>query len=179
MRKLVLGIAGAAALAFGSAANASQTITISGPSGNYGDDEVLCDNAVTSDPCEFEHTYNFLSPAGYELVSSTITSVQGSPTDLITNIDLDWVTLNGVTFNLLLQGGQVEFGTLLNQALNEGGWNSIVVHGTTGGNGAYTGTLSFAPGVPEPATWAMMLMGFGAVGFSMRRRRQPALAQLA
>lgn len=26
--------------------------------------------------------------------------------------------------------------------------------------------------VPEPATWAMMLAGFGAVGFAMRRRRQ-------
>lgn len=25
--------------------------------------------------------------------------------------------------------------------------------------------------VPEPATWALMLLGFGAVGFSMRRRR--------
>ncbi|TCJ39513.1 PEPxxWA-CTERM sorting domain-containing protein [Parafrankia sp. BMG5.11] len=25
--------------------------------------------------------------------------------------------------------------------------------------------------VPEPATWAMMLFGFGAVGFGMRRRR--------
>ena len=25
--------------------------------------------------------------------------------------------------------------------------------------------------VPEPATWAMMLFGFGAIGFSMRRRR--------
>ena len=26
------------------------------------------------------------------------------------------------------------------------------------------------PGVPEPATWAMMIMGFGLVGASMRRR---------
>jgi len=25
--------------------------------------------------------------------------------------------------------------------------------------------------VPEPATWAMMLIGFGAIGFSMRRKR--------
>ena len=26
-------------------------------------------------------------------------------------------------------------------------------------------------GVPEPATWAMMMMGFGLMGYSLRRRR--------
>jgi len=35
------------------------------------------------------------------------------------------------------------------------------------------------PAVPEPATWAMMLIGFGAVGFQIRRRRASTLAQLA
>ena len=36
-------------------------------------------------------------------------------------------------------------------------------------------------GVPEPATWAMMLLGFGAAGTAMRRsrRRTTALAQIA
>ena len=42
-------------------------------------------------------------------------------------------------------------------------------------------TVQFAAGeirgnlraaVPEPSTWAMMLVGFGAIGFSMRRRRR-------
>jgi hypothetical protein len=33
--------------------------------------------------------------------------------------------------------------------------------------------------VPEPATWAMMLIGFGAIGFQMRRRRASVLAQIA
>ena len=37
------------------------------------------------------------------------------------------------------------------------------------------------PGVPEPATWAMMLMGFGGIGMAMRRsrRRNAALMQVA
>jgi PEP-CTERM motif len=31
--------------------------------------------------------------------------------------------------------------------------------------------LLTVPAVPEPATWAMMLVGFGAVGFALRRRQ--------
>eukprot|EP01041_Mallomonas_annulata_P030223 gene30223-52331_t len=30
---------------------------------------------------------------------------------------------------------------------------------------------SFADAVPEPATWAMMILGFGLVGSQVRRRR--------
>jgi hypothetical protein len=40
--------------------------------------------------------------------------------------------------------------------------------------------LNGVPGVPEPATWAMMIIGFGAIGLSMRSRRRAATAtQLA
>lgn len=39
------------------------------------------------------------------------------------------------------------------------------------------GSQSFAFAVPEPSTWAMMIMGFGAMGAALRRRRAtPALA---
>ena len=34
-----------------------------------------------------------------------------------------------------------------------------------------------AAAVPEPATWAMMLLGFGGIGFSMRRQRKQAQLQ--
>ena len=33
--------------------------------------------------------------------------------------------------------------------------------------------------VPEPATWAMMLFGFGLIGFMMRRRRPAGFTQIA
>lgn len=34
--------------------------------------------------------------------------------------------------------------------------------------------------VPEPGTWAMMLLGFGGIGYSLRRRRKiGTIAQLA
>jgi hypothetical protein len=49
--------------------------------------------------------------------------------------------------------------------------------GTCVGSGCPTPTPTGV--VPEPATWAMMLLGFGAVGFSMRRTRRRTLAQIA
>ena len=49
----------------------------------------------------------------------------------------------------------------------------------TGGAGSnFNGTANITA-VPEPATWGMMLLGFLGVGMVMRRRRNPALAQLA
>ncbi|MEH3123986.1 MAG: PEPxxWA-CTERM sorting domain-containing protein [Sphingomonas phyllosphaerae] len=33
-----------------------------------------------------------------------------------------------------------------------------------------TVSRSLAPVVPEPATWATMVLGFGMIGFSLRRR---------
>lgn len=38
------------------------------------------------------------------------------------------------------------------------------------------GTYSVAGPIPEPASWLMMLLGFGAIGASLRQRRTPILA---
>jgi hypothetical protein len=53
---------------------------------------------------------------------------------------------------------------------------TLRIEGTPGTqNGAFGGNVAFVASpvglVPEPATWAMMLLGFGAVGYSMRRRK--------
>jgi hypothetical protein len=45
-----------------------------------------------------------------------------------------------------------------------------VFNGGNGGGGVTT--LEIAPAVPEPATWLMMISGFGILGFAMRRRRR-------
>lgn len=52
--------------------------------------------------------------------------------------------------------------------------------GATANSGAILETAPPPPSVPEPTTWAMMLAGFGATGFAMRRtRRKNLLAQIA
>ena len=50
-------------------------------------------------------------------------------------------------------------------------------HQCTAGN-VLLGGLSVTPGVPEPSTWAMMLIGFGALGSAVRRQRK-AIPQIA
>lgn len=51
---------------------------------------------------------------------------------------------------------------------------------TTSGTRTYNFTAGVTAAVPEPSTWAMMLIGFGAVGGAMRRKRRQALiAQVA
>lgn len=59
----------------------------------------------------------------------------------------------------------------------------IVRFQSTGANGTGSdiGTPNGAPPLPEPATWAMMMVGFGATGVAMRRsrRRKGLLPQAA
>jgi len=59
------------------------------------------------------------------------------------------------------------------------GANGLITSGQLNATGErHTGRVDFdVAGVPEPATWAMMLLGFGGLGAVLRRRRsQPAVA---
>jgi hypothetical protein len=157
------------------ASTCSATLTISGPSGTFGDDSVTCDAAA---PCSFTRVFEFVTPAGFNLASADVKSNYAGD-NLIANLDFSSVTLNGVEFETIATGQQ-EFRNLLNQSLTTGATNVLRVSGSSGGNAAFSGTLSFASvaAVPEPGTWALMLLGFGAVGSSMRRQRKDAARPL-
>lgn len=43
------------------------------------------------------------------------------------------------------------------------------------GQGSFTGRLS-APAIPEPASWALLIAGFGVIGAAARRRRDRVAA---
>lgn len=61
---------------------------------------------------------------------------------------------------------------------SDAGFRILQVAGTTNGSlgGAFNGSIQVSP-VPEPETWAMMLIGAGLVGFQLRRRARQSATQ--
>jgi hypothetical protein len=51
--------------------------------------------------------------------------------------------------------------------------------GSSSGLATITFSAPMESAVPEPTTWGMMLIGFGAIGYSMRRKRQPKAVHAA
>ena len=78
---------------------------------------------------------------------------------------------------------RLNFGFLFGSNFNANVDNTYRIDLTAGGN-TVTSFAQIGAGavaaVPEPTTWAMMLMGFGAMGFALRRRKRVAsLTQMA
>lgn len=97
-------------------------------------------------------------------------------------------TLIGTDFGPYTQDGfTAAYGTLVGRIgdtyYNLGANNNLVA--TSSGqlelfywdsnNGDNAGSISFniLNGVPEPGTWAMMILGFGLIGTALRRARKP------
>ena len=136
-----------------------------------------------TDPKEFEDIFEFLLPPqlsgklGGSIV--TIANTANDPKDK-SNIDFKFVSLNLLPFTMS-PVGQVEMGALLPAPATAGTQQRLVVHGFSGGDGAYGGTITFAPDiratVPEPAAWALMILGFGGAGSALRSRRRGTAAR--
>jgi hypothetical protein len=126
-------------------------------------------------PLSFVDTYFFIVDADGLGSGSVSTSLSGLLTALLnpTNVDFSSVTINGTPVPKS-PTGDIETAGITNYPVTNGAPNFLVISGTARGNGSYGGNLTFTPtpSVPEPATWAMMLLGFGAVGFGMRRRNK-------
>ena len=78
--------------------------------------------------------------------------------------------------SILLGPGSYEFG--ITTSLGD----LSAVQGSDYGAGAHTEQYAFsliAAAVPEPATWGLMIVGFGLVGASLRRRRTGVAASVA
>jgi hypothetical protein len=164
MRAFLKASAVAAALLFSaSSAHAVAVITVdpAGPdgsiSGSFGN---------TGLGATFDDTLTFFLPAA-GVTSGTISSTL---TSTATDVNFTTVTLNGTPFDVG-STGNIEF-RFLNPISTLAGLQTLRIIGTAGGEGSYGGTFSFSPAaVPEPATWAMMIIGFGMVGAGIRKLR--------
>jgi hypothetical protein len=170
-----------------------------------------CDPAlVTPDAtaCAGYYTGNILNGSSTDILNqqNAIASLPGTFTwdgnwtamDNSTSPDLVITALSGINGNQLNFGetlfGQVIIGAHFGNVAGPAGnvsvfWlfnltsptNFITLDDTQGFSNAALYTTDPHPSVPEPATWAMMLLGFGAIGVSMRRSRRKTqpMAQLA
>jgi hypothetical protein len=103
-----------------------------------------------------------LGPGSYSIIARGFNS-----TDLNFNTNID-PGINGsstITFDSL--GGSLVNGTSrYGGGAAPGGPSSVVFPFQS----AFAGGTFVAAAIPEPATWALMLVGFGMIGFAMRKR---------
>ncbi len=110
------------------------------------------------------------SSVGIDFTSAILTG-PGGPFELMEEFD------NGIAEFWQLSGGlTLAAGTYV-----------LTINGNNSSTGSLGGTVTINTAVPdpqntvvpEPATWAMMLLGFGAAGYAMRRRRRNSIPQVA
>ncbi len=167
MKKLLMGAALAVSLlAAAPAANAVIVVPLPAPAADGSITAAFGNSPIGAGP--FADTYQFTFPTG-GVASTAVTSIR---VNAATNIDFTSVKLNGTPFTIT--NGTFDIATLLDQPVS-GGLQTLYIAGISGGNGEYTVDLAFAP-VPEPATWAMMIVGFTGAGLMLRGVRRKALA---
>ena len=175
MRKAALALIGATALGLASAANATITLdtcsmTCTGPTSldsvttTIGYSEAGLTTPTFTESLSFTDTLAAIDSVTLDTSSASVDFTSAYLTDGVTNYAL----------SLLFSFGSLESWGLDDTLLGPGTY-TLVINGNNSGTGSLGGTVTIQEAVPEPATWAMMILGFGAVGFAMRRKRKPAL----
>jgi len=179
MRKFFLALAALASLALASApAAATKTFIISGiltwAPGTFG-------TALSGSNRVLSFSFNALSPTQPILntFSASINAIPVASTPIAnsfsgTGFDLDFgsFTLDfttGLDWSAVFPPTPFSIGAVASQVNNAGPFSAAEIS-----------ILSVnTPPVPEPATWALMLVGFGAAGAFARTRSRPSASRLA
>lgn len=146
-------------------------------------------NLINGSPTDLQAQADAIAllPGDYTFDTSTWADVEATKVLTLTGPDSNQIDFGTTLFGETIVGAH--FGNVAGPAGNVSvfwlfdfgseGASSITLDDTQGFSNAALYTTGTPPAVPEPATWAMMLMGFGAAGFAMRKRRQPGLQQIA
>ena len=161
IKNTVLALAGITSLALPSMASAA-VIVLEEDNGTF--TGTFSDRVRAAGP--FTLTYTFDLPTS-GTTALTATTIRVGADNTMGDIDFTSVTFNGDALSLTGEVAEYAFG----QWRNVAGTQTLVINGTSYGNAGVSGVVTFAAGVPEPATWAIMLLGFAATGFAMRRRK--------
>lgn len=121
--------------------------------------------------------YKFTIPSD-GIIAGTVNNIS-----VVTNVGIE---LSSIVFNEGLSGQAIAAaanGTTTNtlslaNVSATAGTQTLRVNYNVLTAGAATGNVSWTAGaVPEPGTWALMILGFGVVGYAMRRRPSVRFSQ--
>jgi hypothetical protein len=164
-------------------AQAALSVDLTMPNATFSNTSVFCTSGV---PCTFTDTIVFSTPAPYDLMSASISTIAIGGVGSSSDIDFTSVTLDGTAFSLTrLLGGVFEVGGLSRLSFWAPGTHSLTVsgisYGSQGLDGSYSGTLNFAVNtpqfpLPEPSVWLTMVLGFAAIGQALRQRESTNIA---
>ena len=125
---------------------------------------------ITGASTAFDDMFEFTIPQDGKGSGSISTSFSSA----LNELTITKVLINGVAEALQSSSGGQSL-TVTGIPIMNGVLNTIEVIGVTSSTdvgATYTGTATFAAGpVPEPASWALMIGGFGLIGAAMRRGR--------
>lgn len=132
---------------------------------------------ITDDLGAFEHVFNFTLDDAND-ANATLGSIKLGAKDIdFSSIDLDGTAFTQVGFDPAGENWELLLTSLAAGAHVLTVRGSVIGFGDTPG-ATYTGSLNLdldggggGNEIPEPATWALMIMGFGGVGAMIRRRR--------
>jgi hypothetical protein len=138
----------------------------------------LTDNGNSQSPTSAQITSSSIGGVGVTLPYIVGTGTFDVLAGQIVSVNEGGPPLFGVRFSTVNGGSgfALEFGnvlvpnTFLDASMNE------LVQNTAGFSGV---TYSEVSSVPEPSTWAMMLLGFAGIGFAAYRRRGKAVLAAA
>jgi hypothetical protein len=163
------------------------------PTGAFGE-SIPVDNAVSPSPdAAGNHGVYFVADVAHpQTLSQFVNIVNGTKYDFGFDV---YVPFNGshnandATFSAVVGGDN--FATFSASSLTAGNWLHYAATGFANGTGTVSFDFSFNSfgipakdfvidrvyfgAVPEPASWALMLGGFGLVGGAMRSRRKAAV----